>query len=525
MIMDQIIQNITEHFTEQLPKESEYYYIDDLKEQDFPVFLVERIRIELKRRLDQSFELPTTEWASIQAEAVRESWQQLLKVLQHKIRLPADYSRPVIESAVADIIKILVQPREYIPALLFGDNSQLPASEVKERSALLVVYPHFGRVINRYMEQKQKDKLSRKHCGQIIRRVDEKVTSEYTAMEWVQMLDPLFTLTDSSVDPELIRIFFEDRDMKTMAAKFAKNDAPLSRTEFIEIFSAPVEKTKPTPSDNAPGMPDRKQKSDSFEKEEASEPAEQKLSSEKKESEDKAEEFAEKSYGSSKKSREASPSEGSPIFDDANAANEEEPSDSDDNKNFQATSDEQTEISRNKEQENEELASLNDIFTSSSEVETKSEESSNESSSGQSDEPDSEEDTEEESPIWRKFMDPEEEQSDQNNNEENGGDQNWFTGESVDTPHEKAREREPVNEQQEELEQFLADDESYFVKELFNGSMQDYRKALRAISRQDSWKDASRLINRNIFKRNMINIYSEAAVDFTDQLQTYFFSN
>jgi len=60
------------------------------------------------------------------------------------------------------------------------------------------------------------------------------------------------------------------------------------------------------------------------------------------------------------------------------------------------------------------------------------------------------------------------------------------------------------------------------VEELFDGSERAYQESLREIAEKNTWKNASKLIEQNIFKRNMIDVYSEAAVDFTDQLHTYF---
>ncbi|NIT57007.1 MAG: hypothetical protein GWN00_12455, partial [Aliifodinibius sp.] len=46
--------------------------------------------------------------------------------------------------------------------------------------------------------------------------------------------------------------------------------------------------------------------------------------------------------------------------------------------------------------------------------------------------------------------------------------------------------------------------------------------AIEDIAAYDSWQDVSKYIEKDIFKRNLVDMYSEAAVDFTDRLQSYF---
>jgi len=38
----------------------------------------------------------------------------------------------------------------------------------------------------------------------------------------------------------------------------------------------------------------------------------------------------------------------------------------------------------------------------------------------------------------------------------------------------------------------------------------------------DDWKSASQYLEKEIFNKNRIDIYSEIAVDFTDYLHSYF---
>lgn len=58
-----------------------------------------------------------------------------------------------------------------------------------------------------------------------------------------------------------------------------------------------------------------------------------------------------------------------------------------------------------------------------------------------------------------------------------------------------------------------------FIKSLFERSVDTYERVLRRLHDADSWRDASRVIARDVFRAFDINIYSEPAVLFTDAVQ------
>ena len=66
---------------------------------------------------------------------------------------------------------------------------------------------------------------------------------------------------------------------------------------------------------------------------------------------------------------------------------------------------------------------------------------------------------------------------------------------------------------------------SLFLNQLFGGSEQEYRRVLHKLRGIGSWSQASRVIGKEIFKKNKVNIYSDAAVAFTDAVQSRYREN
>ncbi|MFW5955706.1 MAG: hypothetical protein ACOCSK_03095 [Rhodothermales bacterium] len=61
-----------------------------------------------------------------------------------------------------------------------------------------------------------------------------------------------------------------------------------------------------------------------------------------------------------------------------------------------------------------------------------------------------------------------------------------------------------------------------FVQNIFAGSTGDYQSALERLSHVPSWNAASQIIAREIFRKFDVNIYDEAAVNFTDLVEERF---
>lgn len=532
--MDRTIRHITEQFVSKLPEGKDHYRIEDLKEYGFPAFLIQRIHIELQWNLDESMILPKTDWADTRSETVQQSWQQFLNVIQTEVHLPESYARAVIETAVADIMEMLVQPRKNIIDILFGGEDELLAEEVEERTELLVVYPHFARVITRYMNRKNKQQLDREQCKGIIRKVDEKVTRQYTPLQWAQMLDPLFALAGPDIDTNLLRLFFEDRNMNRAARKFDMMNGEINRASFIEILSSPellnyddyeedrselFNEEQPERPQKGVDQPLKKEEVDveASDEEEEMKKGEAYRTSEIEDEEDisdadEAEAEEEQELLQSMHAEQGKQNESEPLVEQHLSG--EKPGDEDE-----------------EQLKETETSSLNAFFsqrTSTDETHDDEEEPTATDEKAEletlREQADDDEDGEKKSAIWMRFMQSEEIQKTQ----QYEADEEFEDEQEPDQPEDEYLD-EPIidltendEQQAEELKQLLRDDKSYFVEELFNGSERAYEESLQEIAEKDTWEKASKLIEKNIFKRNMIDIYSEAAVDFTDRLQTYF---
>ncbi|WP_440999683.1 hypothetical protein [Fodinibius sp. SL11] len=522
--MRQIIQQITQKLIDRLPENDQYYRIDELRSWEFPPFIVRRISVELKRNLSDSMIIPKTDWANTGTDAVIDAWQQFIDAIEDEARLPASYAQAVIETAVSDVIEMLVQPRKNVPEVVFGAKDELSVEQLQQRLEAVVVYRHFAVLLSRYVQKKDLDTLSKKQCTTIIAKGDQKLTSGYSPLNWAQLLEPLFQLQNDGIDTNLLRLFFEDKKMPRIARKFDLMNTVVSRAEFIETLSSPdlldfdgYEDDQSSLFEDQPNSKKDEEKHDSQTVgskdidesiRQAKEDDVQELSPEEDQQSNSNETDEEKADPNSLNT--VSPDEAEKTEEIKKAPSEDE-----------AIETEETDAQAGGEQEIPEEVIQEKQDGSSSPNNTPSSEKKREQVTEVEQKSVSEEDGEETTPIWMRFMSDEEieEYKKEQKAEENDEiDEDGFIEEPIiDLTKEDASDKEI-----KKLRNMLSDDEAFFVEQIFRGSDRAYDQAIEDIAAYDSWREVSKYIEKDIFKRNLVDMYSEAAVDFTDRLQSYF---
>jgi hypothetical protein len=513
--MRQSIQKITQKLIDRLPENDQYYRIEELRSWEFPSFIVRRISVELKRNLSDSMNIPKTDWANTGVDAVLDAWQQFIDAIQDEARLPASYAQAVIETAVSDVLEILVQPRKNVPDVIFGAKDELSAEQLHQRLEAVVVYRHFAVVLSRYVQKKDLETLSKERCSTIITQADQKLTSGYSPLNWAQMLEPLFQLQDDGIDTNLLRLFFEDKKMPRIARKFDLMNTVLSRAEFIEVLSSPelldfdgYEDDQSSLFEDQP--PSKNEENDK--KPSAS------VSKEKDESGEEDEDSEQQELQGKDQQVKSDESEEVEEDDSINAVFKEEAEEDEEN---EVTSESEENEDKEKEEEREKQDISDEI-----EKETRKDSLSEKSASPTEEQEEPKKDTEitagsEETPMWMRYMSEDEIEE---YKEELGAEEDEEVDEDgfIDEPIIDLTKENASDEEIENLRNMLADDEELFVEEIFRGSDRAFDQAIEDIAAYDSWQDVSKYIEKDIFKRNLVDMYSEEAVDFTDRLQSYF---
>lgn len=609
--MEQLIRSVTTSITSQLSGNKSFYTPDDLREYDIPEFLIQRVEVEIYRNLNESIVPPQSEWADMAEKEVEQAWEQFIDAIVAEVRMPASFATTVFETAIADVMEMILQPRKAIPEILFGPKKKLSIEEVEKRLSFISVNSHLAHAIYKYMKRKGLDEIEIGTARRVIIKVDERITANYNSLNWAQLLQPLFILTGPKIDTELFRIFFKDRNMDRISRRFDLLSGSLNKTEFIETLSSPdllneegydddqvslfdvqsneehttegnrraeigLQDSKNVKKDmsakNSQEKDDvadsintdkNRQSSETIKSEQPTEDDESTFTLDISEVEEDEHEVDDDSILGSFQSQLRSidvtdESEISDVMDDLKpntVDNSDEDFDSPDTESVDTPlyvrfdTDEESNVDLTEEEEPEkrfvdqfiyddesdqEDSDSTDAFRNDELYEGPNADEIEEASENQTIKddlaPETSAESDEESPIWQAFLG-----DDDNIEEEDIPEYSTFSDL-------EDHEMEGINKEDEEDEAplidltvlddevdsadhligWLKDDEERFTSHIFSGSEKAYEEALVDLNQLQSWNQASRFIEKEIFARNLVDMYDEEAVDFTDRLQAYF---
>lgn len=140
----------------------------------------------------------------------------------------------------------------------------------------------------------------------------------------------------------------------------------------------------------------------------------------------------------------------------------------------------------------------------------------------------SDEESDDDLPMWRSFLERDDLETESGfEYEEDEPDEELEDEEGfIEEPIYDLTATEPDPEEKlGDISKWLDDEKDRFVEDIFRGSEEAYEQALIEILDFDDWKSASHYLEREVFSRNRIDVYDEAAVDFTDRLHSYFMEN
>lgn len=575
--MQKVIDQIADHLVSLVTSERAEYNPKELLKSGIPSFVVERIRLYLEDKVREEIGTLEPKWFDGEARLVSDAFNDYMRSAISTSRIPKDDLYDVIHTVVKDIIFVFIEPRKNMAEYVFRDNEELPYEEIEERCSRLTIYKHFGTAIPLYMKKRNLDTLTKDRCKLLIHKLDAKLVASYTAQDWAQKLEQLFILFGGKIDPVLLSTFFEDKGLYGMAGKFEALSEPLTKADFIEIISSQElmeftvekkpEKTNDKEEKIASGDVDKISEEDDSEQTliESFFGNYEYIPSDD-DDETLAAQFSDGSLSDDEMSELLSDIANDGVvevddFDQVDSLNKlfSLSGENEDENQASETSEEiAAKIKEMKEEEAEDVAEFRENLISildqaknsfetiesgddSDEIEVEEELadvfiddediSESESEANIFVEEKKEEGAEtdkEEKPMWAKFL------NDDQMDVIMGGERNRREVSEMEEDIQVDDDylKKPVFEGESEvtseevpqiiLTDLLADRKAEFIEVIFSGSEKKFDKALEKIKTFKSWKETSGFIQKDVFKKNNVDLFSGATVDFTDRLHQYF---
>ena len=467
-------------------------------------------------------------WVAYDDEAVRAAAETFEATVQDHVRVPADEWEAILRQATRVVTTYLVRPVPTLMTFVFNDrDTPLPLDRVRWRMQFFGPYAYLHDAVETYAEHQSLSRLHPSSLQTFLARVDARAVSDDAPKQWVDLLDPLFdvartALNREAVPTDLLQHFFEEKRASEIAQRL-RDRAQAGHThtdpdalrrllgaQRTSDSASPVESGAPSTSkstENPTSDPDAETQTDA-------EPAF--LADISPPADDDADDDAndEKASRSDAASHHTARARSAPARTDPTDAPDpvESPS--------------QTEAPTSPD------PSPTDPDAKRTEERTDAPDRSADASEPDAAAPSGEEDEKKATPRWRQFQGTGPSRAESSEaGQPDAQTPLWARfkpSPSRDTNADASSlSPDAVDNETRALERHLLGSippshRTAYVRQLFQGSVDDYRRTLERIRDATSWNEASNIIAKDIFQANQVNIYSDVAVHFTDAVEAHF---
>jgi len=545
--MQKVIDQITDKFIGQIGTERPFYSPQQLLKAEIPVYIVERIRLLLEDKVLSDLKKTDSVWVDTENKLFVSAQNDFENAAISCSVIPHQKLYDILHATVSDIVSVLVEPRKNIAPYIFREETVLSFEEVSKRCARLMVYKHFGTAIPLYMKKRELDELTIERCQSLVSNLDARIVSDYTAENWSQKLEMLFSLCGGKLAPELLQRFFRDKGFDKTAEIFSSIDVAVTQSTFIEMLSTENFKmelikeqeseTKPVSEPVKPAEEAKEEIPEEAEKEEnlaslfqseAVEPDINEILGDIEQEEtlvfdsvddseslnniflsedenDDAEEEHSEPVSNQKEDKQAFKSNLTSILDQAKDSYEG--------------------VVQGDEEFESELIEEDDLIQDAFEPDEETKDPILEEHIGSDEEVSSED--EEEKPMWAQFLSEDQMEvmmASREEEEEPESEPTFNTLLVEDEDDEIFVEEVAVEDSSAtmELNEYLMDSEDRWVSDVFSGKQKAYDRGINELGQFDNWNEASVFLQQEIFSKQKVDMFSEEASEFIDTLQSYF---
>jgi len=412
-----------------------------------------------------------TKWVDYDHPDMETAVRTFFEAVEAHTHVPADEWEDTLRRATYHATAHLVRPVPVLADFVYAEQkAELRLPEVLWRMKFFGPYAYLREAVHAFAEKRDLDVLGADRFERFLHRIDERITSDYDADRWLRLLDPLFATARRATGGEqvpvaLVRTFFSEkgrddveRRLRTYAEEGHQHVAPRALHRLIEEAEA-------APSSSSEPTPAPSPDADPSPPDPG--PAEPPSSTPPPEDEIWGVAGSARPEGSDAPAPSSNDREDVPLW-----------------KQFQQGKTSGTERPDSNDRSEQ---------------------------AGQRQEP-----------LWAQFRAGRDERlSEAVAGDRDGGEGAGRTSESGGASSDSR------GEALERLERAVLgrvnpSHRGVYIQQLFGGDETNYRQVLRRLAEADSWGEASQLIASDIFRAHKVNIYSDAAVHFTNAVEERF---
>ena len=419
-----------------------------------------------------------SDWVNYDHPKMEQAVRTFFEAMEAHTQVPPDEWERTLRQATRHTTAHLVRPVYVLTDFVFGDREEaLRLSAIEWRMRFFGPYAYLRDAVHAFAKKKELDSFEPDRFKRFLHHIDERVTTGFDADRWLRLLDPLFQVARRATDREripvvLLQTFFSEkgaepieRHLKRYGEEGHEEVGPKALYRLIEqANSQPA-----PPSRDSPQTRERSSASPSPEPSQSPSPSDS--SSTEPTSSD------EEIWGVAGTARPEGSGEPQPT------------------------------------QEGNGATPLWKQFQQ-----------------GRAGEADDDRDSggrDRQQPLWAQFRrDRDERVSDAVSRDGAAGTEASTSDEGSETGPSGPSMTESQNGLDELEREILGTTDpphrAVYVRQLFNGDQTAYKQVLRRLRTADSWGEASQIIASEVFRAYKVNIYSDAAVHFTNAVESRF---
>ena len=220
------------------------------------------------RRETRQLRRARTDWVNYDHPEMEQAAQAFLDATEQHLQVPRDQWADTLRTAARRTTGYLVRPVPTLMSFIFEDTAgAVPVPQVQWRMRFFGPYAYLRNAVQAFADKQDRDAFTPDAFERVLQRVDERMTADFDADRWLDLLDPLFDTARCATDrPQvplpLLQTFFEEKNADTLVERVitygrtedADAVAPDTLRQLID--AAPPEAPSSKPPDEQPDAPD-----------------------------------------------------------------------------------------------------------------------------------------------------------------------------------------------------------------------------------------------------------------------------
>ncbi len=232
---------LSERLLETFPADQAYTKTDwaaDAMPSPLRHYLTHLLRHHHRREVRQ-LRRARTDWVDYDHPEMEEAARTFIDAVEQHMQVPRDQWGETLRTAARRTTDYLVRPVPTLRSFVFEDASgAVPVPQVRWRMRFFGPYAYLRDAVQAFAEKRDRDAFTPDTFERVLRRVDERMTSDFDADRWLDLLDPLFDTArratgGTQVPLSLLRTFFEEKNADALAERLATYE----RTEGADAVS------------------------------------------------------------------------------------------------------------------------------------------------------------------------------------------------------------------------------------------------------------------------------------------------